>query len=297
MTSVCIRGTSREDLLAIPAVALGFHPSDSVVILALEEGLLRLTGRVCLDWHRTHYDDTVAQISAVVDELSSCSFVLIGYGEGEQAARSVRELADVVGPHAVLDALVVEDGRYWSLDGDEGPRPFLFEDSSVAAQAVFGGLVIAGSREEAIAPVMEHRPAPRASVRAARREAAAMSPGEAMARTRLLMETEGELSEGQALLLAMLLADGDRMAAVLTGLKTATADRAFGHLTAARRVAPRGSTANVLALLAVACWLSGRGAAQTACLDQLVEVAPGHPVSGLLARLHRQGIPPGWWDE
>lgn len=111
------------------------------------------------------------------------------------------------------------------------------------------------------------------------------------------MEQEKELTRVAAVELAVLLDDEERMVSVLTALSSENADRVWRNLVSARRLCPPGYEANVLALLTAASWISGRGAAQTACLEQLADLDPRHVVGGLMADLHRRGTPPARWME
>ncbi len=296
MKTISIRGTNRADLLAIPPVVLGYHPEDSIVVLALQGGVLRMSARLCLDWYLSHYEPTVTQISAAIENVPGCRFALAGYGERERTTVSLLELADVIGHHLVVDAVVTDGELSWDL-GDDTPEPYRFEDSAVAAQAVFAGVSIARSREDAVAPVTEHHPASRRQVARAEEEIGHLPRRKALRRMARLIEREEALSPPQALRLAVHLGDEDAMVSVLAALGRDNADRVWQNLVAARRVCPPKHEANVLALLAAASWLSGRGAAQTACLEQLDDLDPGHIVGALMARVHREGRPPGIWED
>jgi hypothetical protein len=295
MKMLSIRGSSRADLLAIPPVVFGYHPRDSLVVLALHGGVLQMSARLSLDWHLTHYEATVAQMSAAIENVPGCRFVLAGYGERERAMASVLELADVVGHCLVIDAVVTDGELSWGL-GDDVAEPYRFEDTAVAAQAVFAGVTIARSREEAVAPVTEHRPASRRRVEKVEQEVAQLPRGKALRRFARLIEREEPLSPSQALRLAVHLGDDDAMVSALAALGARNADRVWHNVVAARRVCPPRYEANVLAILAAASWLSGRGAAQTACLEQLGEIDPVHVVGGYMAQVHREGRPPGSWE-
>lgn len=296
MKTISIRGTNRADLLAIPPVVLGYHPEDSIVVLALQGGVLRMSARLCLDWYLSHYEPTVTQISAAIENVPGCRFALAGYGERERTTVSLLELADVIGHHLVVDAVVTDGELSWDL-GDDTPEPYRFEDSAVAAQAVFAGVSIARSREDAVAPVTEHHPASRRQVARAEEEIGHLPRRKALRRMARLIEREEALSPPQALRLAVHLGDEEAMVSVLAALGRDNADRVWQNLVAARRVCPPKHEANVLALLAAASWLSGRGAAQTACLEQLDDLDPGHIVGALMARVHREGRPPNIWED
>ena len=128
--------------------------------------------------------------------------------------------------------------------------------------------------------------------------AAAPAPGQATAAdpaaAPLLAALQKQLDSHRRII--VLLADEDRFSAVLTQLTTTSADAYWERLVEARAVCPERHEPNLLALLALASWLSGRGAAHASCLDQLARRSPGHPVLGLLSRLHRDGVPPRFWD-
>lgn len=258
MKTLSIRGTSREDLLAIPPVILGYHPEDSLVVLALRDGVLMMSARMCLDWHLQHYEETFAQMSAAIDNVPDCRFALLGYGERELMSVSLLELADVIGHHLVVEALVTDGELSWDLGTGDPPEPYRFEDTSVAAQAVFNGVRIARNREEAVAPVREHEPPEEWAVALAVDEAARLSPGRAQTKVARLVEQEKELTRVAAVELAVLLDDEERMVSVLTALSSENADRVWRNLVSARRLCPPGYEANVLALLTAASWISGR---------------------------------------
>ncbi|MBK7820595.1 MAG: DUF4192 domain-containing protein [Tessaracoccus sp.] len=297
MKTLSIRGRSREDLLAIPPVVLGYHPEDSVVVLALYDGVLLMSARIRHDWHLEHHEETFAQLSAAIDNIPGCRFALLSYGERERASVSLLELADIIGHHLVLEALVTDGKRSWDLGTGDPPEPYRFEDTAVAAQAVFNGVSIARNREEAIAPVVEHEAPNPTLVAIAEDKVARLSPKRAMARMSRLVEQERALTPATAVELAVFLDDDERMVSVLAALNRENADRVWRNLVSARRLCPPGCEANVLALLTAASWLSGRGAVQTACLEQLAELDPRHVVGRMMADLHRRGAPPSRLSE
>ena len=50
----------------------------------------------------------VAQMSAAIENVPGCRFALAGYGERERTTVSLLELADVIGHHLVVDAVVTD---------------------------------------------------------------------------------------------------------------------------------------------------------------------------------------------
>lgn len=281
----------------MPAVLLGFHPSDSCVVMGLEGATVSFCARLELDWFSTHFDQVAAQVLDASGQIPGCRFVLIGFGDPDVAAISVTELAGVVRPERVLEALVADGERYWSLTADDGVHEYAFDASALAAQAVYEGVRISASRRQAVAPVEAWEPRPAGEESAAAAWVDSMGADAAMELLAGLAEAATPPEPEDALILATLLADEDRAAAVLTSLTTGNADRVWSNLVAARRVAPRSAQANCVALLGMASWLSGRGAAQTSCLEQMERLDPDHTIGGLLATTHRHGIPPRRWDE
>lgn len=295
METPLIRGTGRADLLALPAIMLGFHPHDSCVVLALDGSRVKFCARADLDWFATAFDRIADQILTCAANVDAEDFVVIGYGDPDLASIAVAELVDVIGPHHVIEALLTDGSSYWSLSAPGEPVRYRFDTSSVAAQAVYEGLVVCDDREEAIVPVRASCPPAEHVVLSAERSVARLSSARGLRRLQALAEG-GPLSDPDALQLAVLLADEDRFSAVLTQLTTTSADAYWERLVEARAVCPERHEPNLLALLALASWLSGRGAAHASCLDQLARRSPDHPVLGLLSRLHRDGVPPRFWD-
>lgn len=296
MQTPMIRGTSRTDLLALPAIMLGFHPEQSCVVLALDGPAVRFCLRADLDWFASDFDRVAEQIVNAAGRAGATDFVLIGFGDTDLASIVVAELSDLLGDEHVLEALVADGHRFWSINSPGDPVGYRFDTSSVAAQAVYQGVNVSPDRDTVIVPVTVGTPPAEHVVLAAEQWVARLGPDQGMALLATLAEADA-LQPNDALLLVVLLADEERFAELLTRLKTWTAERYWARLVEARAVCPARFEPNLLALLAIASWLSGRGAAHTSCLEQLSLRAPSHPVLGMLHRLHRNGVPPRKWDE
>ena len=159
---------SPADLLAAVPYLLGFHPTDSVVVVALRGKRVVFVARADLAGTESRpeangpttvdqttvdpppgADEIAAYIAEIVARQQVESTVAIGYGPAEQvtpavdATRAALELAGL----RVLDALRVTDGRYWSyLCVDPGCCPMEGKaydptSSQVAAEATFAGKV------------------------------------------------------------------------------------------------------------------------------------------------------------
>lgn len=295
MDTPTIRGTTRSDLLALPAVMLGFHPQDSCVVLALQGASVRFCVRLDNDWFVADFDAIVDQLLQAADHAGATGFVLVGFGDADLASISLGQLIDVLGVAAVSEALVTDGRRYWSLLESGEPAEYSFETSAVAAQAVYQGVSVSRDREEALLPVTGSSPASAEEVAATEAAAMAMTAAGAMDSLAGLMEAQRSTRQ-EALLLGVLVADDERFAAVVARLKTGTAQHYWNRLVEARAVCPHEYEPNVLALLGLASWLCGKGAAHTSCLEQLAARAERHPLLGLLHRVHREGVPPRSWD-
>ncbi len=106
---------SLADLVAVVPYLLGFHPADSVVVLGLRDKKIIFEVRGDLP-PRAELTDFVGYYAALVARQRCARAVLLGYGDGPRvtpvvlALRSALEARGV----AVLDALRVAEGRYWS---------------------------------------------------------------------------------------------------------------------------------------------------------------------------------------
>lgn len=290
-----------KDLVAAPSLLLGFHPQDSCVVMAARtDGSGRrevlFCARVDLDWYLTCFDQVVEQLLAVEAQVGFCEWILVGYAASEDdAVLCMEELQEVLGMETVMECLVCDGKKYWPLGMAGQALDYCFESSALAAQAVYKGISIARTRHATVAQV-------ESGVVCPKRWEEAVSFVEELPLDAKLAELQrliGEPRPGEsaATRIAALLRDEDCFAAVLVELSTSNAEQHFDPLARARRACPEDAVANVLALLALTCWLAGRAAQHTSCLEQLARLAPEHPLLGVLLRMHRHAIPPKRWDE
>jgi hypothetical protein len=110
-------GHPRDLLAAIPYL-LGFHPHDSVVVVAFSRRQVALTLRV--DVHAVHDAQAVwAQLSRPLSEAGTDALAVVAYADHD-AERAVLQFA-ASSPWPVLDVLRAHDGRWWSLTCSNGP--------------------------------------------------------------------------------------------------------------------------------------------------------------------------------
>jgi len=153
-----LRVDSTADMVALIPFLLGFHPADSLVLLAVDDTTNHIRTAARLDLPRT--DAPSAAVDAALHRAvtalgAGVSVVLAGYGP---TAR-VEPMLTVAGEklHAagigIRTALRIADGRFWHLlctDPATCPpdgTPFEAASSQAAAAAVYAGLVALPGRE------------------------------------------------------------------------------------------------------------------------------------------------------
>src|SRR2546430_672927 len=145
---------SLDELLAVVPYLLGFHPVGSAVLLGLRDK--RIVFQVRADLPPPVEASRFAEHHAeLLVRQRAASAVVLGYGAGPAVTPVVRRLQAAVEARgiAVLDALRVEDGRYWSyLCHDPaccppGGQPYDAATHPLALAAVMDGYVALPSRQ------------------------------------------------------------------------------------------------------------------------------------------------------
>ncbi|MFC0004239.1 DUF4192 domain-containing protein [Micromonospora siamensis] len=140
---------SPADLIAAVPYLLGFHPTDSVVVVALHGRRIIFAARADLPGRGADPGPPARHLAEVIVRQRAESATVVGYGPAERvttAVDAVRVALAGVGL-VVLDALRVTGGRYWSYLCTEAEccppdgTPYDPEASEVSAAAVFAGQV------------------------------------------------------------------------------------------------------------------------------------------------------------
>ncbi|MFC7649225.1 DUF4192 domain-containing protein [Streptosporangium lutulentum] len=311
-------GSTEEILGAVPYL-LGFHPADSLIVIGLEGSLpgpLHITVR----WDLPLAAPGLGQIIPLFRNEGITQVVVIGYGSGplvtpaaDMAVALFRQ-SDLT----LVDALRVEDGRYWSYicsrvgccSGDG--TPYERGANAIAAQAVVHGLVALPDRE-----TLEHSIDPvggpeRAAVREVtlrvteelhgrltRREDdegfAAEFVADGMARVREaigIYASGGRLEDEQVARLGLDLAViriRDEAWALITDDTHDVHLRLWQDLT--RRLEPR-FVPPAASLLGMAAWRQGDAALAGIALTRACEIDPGYSMANLLIHALRHLLPP-----
>jgi hypothetical protein len=309
--------TGPAELVAALPYLLGFHPRESLVLVATggrRGRRLGLTVRIDLP----PPDDVGAAADAAVqglmlDHPEGAAVVVVGGGADPQARPLVDRvvhclLARCVDVHPVLWAADTTTGARWSCYGDPPCCGGVLPDpagTAFAAAAVVGGVVAMADRAD-----LAHRVAAADGVRIARREAMILARHDRIAagmatpadRATALAVVDAalddaargrlELGDERVVALAVALADTRvRDAAMLRG--TGGLAAAAEHLWAALcRETPAPEAAEPAALLAVTALLRGDGALAHVALDRAEQAWPGHRLTALLRQAADSGIRP-----
>ena len=196
-----VKITSPADIIGMLPHRLGFHPTESLVVVCLEGTRRRDRLVMRLDLCPSRLDERVArEMADRVRRAGASNAVLVCYTdapvEGDGLARA--GLVDAVVKRlraydiGVIEALLVRDGRWWSYHcTDESCCPGsgspLAADltpaaSHYAAESVMQGAVVMADRETLVRSIEPSSHAVAVAVRAQAVDAAAVTLGTAIAR-------------------------------------------------------------------------------------------------------------------
>jgi hypothetical protein len=313
---------SPADLLAAVPFLLGFHPTESLVVIALRDKKIIFAARGDLPAATAPAGEVAAAgdyVAAVVAQQGGTAATVIGYGEPGRVDRvfpAVREALAACGVH-LLEALRVESGRYWSFLCTN-PRccppagtPYDTSTSEVTAAATYAGQVILPDREAVARQV--------APVGSLARESMRQATTRAEARLVDLLDAAGtgDVLGGRAVRQAGAAAvreafarqaGRDRLTDDEVGWLTLllahvpVRDYAWERITDAdwqielwadvvRRAEPDLVPAPA-SLLAFAAWRIGHGALANVALDRALAEDPAYSMALLLREALHRGIPP-----
>ncbi|NUW30614.1 DUF4192 family protein [Nonomuraea sp. SMC257] len=290
------------DILAAMPYLVGFHPTDSLIVV----GLARSQVKVAVRWNLPSPPGTLGPLRHLWKREGIDRVIVVGYGPGEQVTPAVDEARSLAAEAGVPvdEALRAYEGRYWSYVCDlpqccppEG-MPYDPRTSRVAAEATVRGLVALPDRrslERTIALVT-------GPVRLAMRRATS----EAVAETRAALVRCGDadafasafVSAGLARMRTALTAHaaGDRVedaVAARLGLDLTVIrvrDEAWTltdstHLglwkDLTRRLEPR-FVPPAASLFAMACWRAGDSTLATIALERALTIDPAYSMANLL---------------
>ncbi|GAB2580660.1 hypothetical protein Aab01nite_57330 [Paractinoplanes abujensis] len=291
------------DLIAVTPYLLGFHPSDSVVVIGTVGPVVSFAARHDFLAPDDEDADVIAPLVAA-QEVEAVT--LLGFGPPGPVDRTVRAFFRDLQHHGVrvLDRVRVTAGRWWSYDcadplccppdGNPVPSPH----SPIAASAVFQGHVALPDRRALVEQIAGVEGEQRERMRALTAELCARGSGppEGIERAGryLVQMAEERYSSGRTLtleetaLLGVLLADP----VVFDHAVDRTRDedwRVALWTEVTRRVEPVW-VAPAAALLAYSAWRAGLGSLARVALDRALLHDPTHRFSWALDRLMAAGV-------
>ncbi|WP_433335561.1 DUF4192 domain-containing protein [Spirillospora sp. CA-294931] len=300
-----------EDAIAAVPYLLGFHPSESLVVIGFDGPHSTCAVRSDLPPPGVLIGDRVAHM---LRDNGFRRALLLGYGPADQvtsAASATWEALNAEGLD-VVEALRVTDDRWWSLtcvDEDCCPsegHPYDVSGSLIPAQATLAGHVALNGRTEltdSVRPVPGH-PLEVATRQAEERFLSWAREGLAPARIQSRMAEEGIPLLSTLLSAPTPPSDADLawLGVLLTSLRVR--DEAWVRIDeddptpsisfwrhALRHLEPPYTPAPAC-LLAFAAYVSGDGGLANVALDRADEADPTYSMSTLLRQIIAAGIPP-----
>lgn len=284
-----------EDLLCLPAIMLGFHPENSVVVLGIKGATVEFGARV--DLARV-IDDPDSAMDGMMPRLpggDDVQFAILVFGEDPERAVFAADLISVTLRPRVVAELYADATHYWNLEIEDptlspGSR-WDFDTTPVTTTSVVLGRRIERSRESAVQVYQAPEDPSLHTQQIASAEP--LAPVEVLA----ILASSDPLDRRALHRLAAALVDEDVTAEVLRWLSIDNASTAHDRLLELRRCVPSDYEANPVGLLGMACWLNGLGPGLTECMQQLLARHPRNNVGSVLRWIHEHMIPPTWWSD
>lgn len=296
-----------SDLLGVVPYLLGFHPSESLVVVFLRDRQVAVTARMDLAVAES-IDGLIDHLELVAARVETRTVVVLGYSTDGRVRQTVADLAGAL-PFDLVDALAVGPDRWWSVLCDGGCCPvegtaYDLSSHPLAAAAVLAGLPTTATREE-IAALTDGPGADEADrlAQVAREcETKLAGLGRRRRKDRMRRGVQRALdapagpSETEAVELAVLALDVTIRDVAWAMMSRRAAD---DHVTMWRRVVavtPPPYEAAPLGMLAMAGWLSGNGALLNCCIDRLERVAPDYSLLAICRDISEGAIHPRYFD-
>jgi hypothetical protein len=317
------------DVLAAIPYLVGYHPSESMVLLGMRGTQLVFTARYDLPEPNASREDMrtiVEHMLQVVLRQRLTGVLIVGFGADE----TVRPLAFTLrGAYfraglEVLEVLRAEAGRYWSylctdpLCCPEEGSPYDPGTSEVAAEWTVAGRVALPDREsyeKQLVPVdgPDRASVRRATVRAGDRllelltrpvnedaaELALIDAGHEAIDAALAQLRAGEqLTDDQVAWLSTLVASSNMAETAWMRIKRSRDDLPLHRalwMDVMRRAEP-DLTPGPGCLFAIAAWQGGDGSLAALALERVLRIDPNYHVAEVLHELLSQGVPPMAFD-
>jgi Domain of unknown function (DUF4192) len=323
-----------EDVLATIPYLLGFHPHESLVVVALRQPRHRVVCAIRLDLPSRRSSPAVAaQLLVGLRNCAASSALVVVYSDTESPGRCVGRVVAASLRDGGLDVLALwraDGSRWWSYategrpcrsGGEWGDRgcdcsssegtPYDNRYGPCSAQAVLEGMEVLPDRvalARRVAPQPAEQRATAAELTArVRADLLAQSSGQGQAAVvmagqlvverfvRTFLASPRPLSDVEVAELSVWLGHVDvRDVAWCLIDRSALAAHLDLWQQLTRRAAP-GFVAAPAALLAFAAWQSGQGALAQCALDRVFADDSGYSLGLLIAEALADGLPPSSW--
>lgn len=293
------------DAIAIIPYLLGFTPTESMVVIALEGPRKRFGP--CFRMDLVSNPEEVSGQGAYVRDLvrhHGFGWVLIfAFSEqrepAEAALRASHGLLLAAGV-GVLDAIRADGARWWSTTCSDplcchpAGTPYDIDTSRVAAEAVLAGLQRAPDRESLRAQFAPLGPERRRAVADA---ATALQPGaDPVPLVNAAFDTPESLTADQVAELAVAVQQIGSRDAAWSMMTRATAARHLGVWRVVMQSVPDELLPPVGSLAAFAAWLSGNGVLASHAAERVLEIDDHYSMARLVTEALQASLNPNTWD-
>jgi Domain of unknown function (DUF4192) len=319
-----LRLSNPADMLTAIPYLLGFHPTNSFVVVAIRGTSVVFNARIDLpatDAGPQALGGIASALARVLDRQRAGAAALVGYGCAERVLPLATQMERALEQHGIVlvDVLRVDGDRYWSYRCSDPrccpPTGTTFDAATnvIAARAIVAGLVALPDRDalaRLVAPIPHPDPA---AAGEARRRAEAMlldlarvTEHQDRANQRRTDELRYAVRQALAVLrsgrrldplqiarLAVLAAAG-RMDALLRWIER-DAGSAAEHRDLWGEVVPRVDPDLVPAAgtaLAYAAWCTGNGPLASVAVERVLKLDPVFPPARRVARMLALGMSP-----
>ncbi len=300
------------DLVAIVPVVLGFHPSDSVVLLTFGAPGAAFHARVDLPLETAEQEEVAELLvgAAVANRVERAAVLLYTDDTEVAHAQSSILLGRLLEQQVeVIEVIRVDDDRWFVFPEDGSPgTPYDLSGHPFTAQGVFEGHVVHRDRGELADTLVgtdedDAVEVALAATRFADLVHTSIEPGMLRTEARWLQRfvrshvretaTISTADAGRALVLSSLVDTRDVAWAEITRPMSGEHVDLWRDLV---RRAPRHLLPGACSLLAFAAWQHGDGALAWCAIDRCLEVDPDYSMAHCVAQLLTGAVPPGVWE-
>jgi Domain of unknown function (DUF4192) len=292
------------DLIAVTPYLIGFHPSDSIVVIGTVGRIVTFVARHDLPPPGA---DGTEWIASLVKRQGVESAAVLGFGPPDPVILTVEALATALERHGLLVAerLRITGGRWWTVGSVEGRgcpaegHPVPSPSNPVAAAAIFQGQVALPDRQALVKQIARVEGEPRRLMAAATQHMCDQlriprGPLRDRAGRAVVRSAEKRYAIGRSLSFDETACLGAMLAerAVHDYALNRTFDEPWRlslWTEVTRRVEPVW-VPGPATLLAYASWRVGNGALARVAVDRALLQDPGHRFATLLDRLLAAGI-------